>query len=308
VVSEQALEASLDLIAQVFSVTAKSPVAPEELPAKLEQTMGLGRNSWPLAAIRQMVDAFLNAADGRKKSPAYEVRWLNLCGFCLRPGFAFPGDDFRIEQARRVYSGGLTYGNQAQNEIDWWIFWGRLAGGLNRNQQTDIYQRLSASLLPRGARKPQRINASLHREMWRTASSLELLPIGTKTELGDALIKRVKAGDFKESELWCLSRLGARQLFYGPINLVVPPTTVTRWAEALMNVANSGDALSSMGRRTEDPTRDLPAATRENIRRKLQGMAHADRLLAVFEGEAEDDRTLGRIFGEDLPSGLVLAG
>jgi len=306
-VSEQALQASLELIAQVFSVTVKSPVAPEELPAKLEQTMGLGRNSWPLAAIRQMADTFLNAADGRKKSPGYEVRWLNLCGFCLRPGFGFPGDDFRIEQARRVYSGGLTYGNQAQNEIDWWIFWGRLAGGLNRNQQTDIYQRISASLLPRGTKKPQRINASLHREMWRTASSLELLPAGTKTELGEALIKRVKAGDYKESELWCLSRLAARQLFYGPINLAVPPATVTRWAEALLNIAIAGDALAAMGRRTEDPTRDLPAATRDNIKRKLQGMAHADRYLAVFEGEAEDDRTLGRIFGEDLPSGLVLA-
>jgi molecular chaperone DnaK (HSP70) len=306
VVSDQALQASLELVAQVFSTTAKSPVAPEELPAKLEQTMGLGRNSWPLAAIRQLADAFLTAADGRKKSPAYEVRWLNLCGFCLRPGFGFPGDDFRIEQARRIYSGGLAYGNQTQNEVDWWIFWGRLAGGLNRNQQTDIYQRLSAALLPRGAKKPQRINASLHREMWRTACSLELLPIGTKTELGEALIKRIKAGDFKESELWCLSRLGARQLFYGPMNLVVPPATATRWAESLMNLPIAGDALAALGRRTEDPTRDLPANTRENIRRKLQTTAHAGRLLAVFEGEEEDDRALGRIFGEDLPSGLVL--
>ena len=122
-----------------------------------------------------------------------------------------------------MYSGGLTYGNQVQCEIDWWIFWGRVAGGLNRNQQTDVYQRLSGFLLPRGSKKPQRINASLLREMWRAAASLELLPLGTKTELGEALVKRVKAGDFKESELWCLSRLGARKLFYGPINLVVPP-------------------------------------------------------------------------------------
>ena len=96
------------------------------------------------------------AADGRKKSPAYEIRWLNLCGFCLRPGFGYPGDDFRIEQARRVYAGGLTYGNQVQCEIDWWIFWGRVAGGLNRNQQADVYQRLSGFLLPRGNKKPQR--------------------------------------------------------------------------------------------------------------------------------------------------------
>src|SRR5262249_35998080 len=234
-----------------------------------------------------------------------ELRWLNLAGFCLRPGFGYPGDDFRIEQARRIYSSGLTYSNQAQNEIDWWIFWGRVAGGFNRNQQTDIYQRLSGFLLPRGNKKPQRINPPLMPEMWPTASSLELLPIGTKTELGEALIKRVKAGDYKESELWCLSRLGARKLFYGPINLVVPPATVTRWVEALLKIPTAGDALASMARRTEDPTRDLPQATRHPVRAKLQTLPNADRLLAVFEGEEEDDRALGRIFGEELPSGLV---
>ncbi len=306
VVSEQALAKSLELIGGVFSTTAKSPVAPEELPAKLEQTMGLGRNSWPLSAIRQLADAFLAASDGRKKGPAYEVRWLNLAGFCLRPGFGYPGDDFRIEQARKIYAGGITYANQVQNEIDWWIFWGRVAGGLNRNQQADVYQRLSGNLLPRGNKKPQRINAALLREMWRAASSLELLPLGTKTELGEGLVKRVKTGDFKESELWCLSRLGARKLFYGPINLVVPPATVARWVAATLNLPHAGDALASMARRTDDPTRDLPADTREAVRKKLQSATHADRLLKVLDGE-EDEVALGRIFGEELPSGLVLA-
>jgi hypothetical protein len=181
-----------------------------------------------------------------------------------------------------------------------------VAGGLNRNQQTDVYQRLSAFLLPRGIKKPQRVNPSLFREMWRSAASLELLPLGTKTELGEALVKRVKAGDFKESELWCLGRLGARKLFYGPINLVIPPATVSRWVEALLRIPAAGDALAGMARRTEDPTRDLPAATREAVRSKLQTLPHADRLLAVLDGEEEDDRALGRIFGEELPSGLVL--
>jgi molecular chaperone DnaK (HSP70) len=306
VVSEQALKSSLELIASVFSPSAKSPIAPEELPAKLEQTMGLGKNSWPLSGIRQMADAFLAVADGRKKSPAYESRWLNLCGFSLRPGFGYPGDDFRVEQVRRLFGSGVTYGNQVQCEIDWWIFWGRVAGGLNRNQQTDIYQRLSGFLLPRGGKKPQRINAALLREMWRTAASLELLPIGTKTELGDALVKRVKAGDFKDSELWCLSRLGARRLFYGPINLTVPPAAVTKWVEAVVNIPAAGEALAAMARRTEDPTRDLAPATREAVKRKLEKLPHAERLLAVLEGEEEDDSTLGRIFGEELPSGLVL--
>ena len=307
VIADQALKDALALIPAVFSPSAKSPIAPEELPAKLEQMLGLGKNSWPLSAIRQLADAFLTAADGRKKSPAYEARWLNLAGFCLRPGFGFPGDDFRIEQARRLYSAGIQYANQIQSEIDWWIFWGRLAGGMNRNQQNDIYQRLSSFLLPRGGKK-QRLNSSLLREMWRTAASLELLPIGTKVELGDALVRRIKAGDFRESELWCLSRLGARQLFYGPMNQVVPPAAAGRWAEALLGVTGAGDTLAAIARRTEDPTRDLAPATLTTVRRKLETLPHADRYLAILDGDEErDDRALGRIFGEELPSGLVLS-
>src|SRR5581483_2606670 len=151
--------------------------------------------------IRRMADAFLASADGRKKSPAFEVRWLNLCGFCLRPGFGYPGDDFRIEQTRRIYAGGLQYSNQVQCEIEWWIFWGRVAGGLNRNQQIDLYQRLSGALLPRGGKK-HRLNTSLLREMWRTAASLELLPVGTKTELGEALVRKIKSGEYRETDLW----------------------------------------------------------------------------------------------------------
>ena len=46
--------------------------------------------------------------------------------------------------------------------------------------------------------------------------------------------------DFRESELWCLSRLGARELFYGPINLVAPPTVATRWVEALLGLDQAG--------------------------------------------------------------------
>ena len=243
-----------------------------------------------------------NWPTGARRAAAHEMRWLNLCGFCLRPGFGFPGDDFRIEQARRIYAAGLTFANQVQNEIDWWIFWGRVAGGLNRNQQTDIFQRLSPMLLPRGSKKPQRVNPRLLREMWRAAASLELLPLHTKTQLGDALMTRVKTGDFVDTGLWCLARLGARKLFYGPINQVIPPATVARWVEALLRIPTAGDALAAMARRTEDPTRDLPAATREAVRSKLQTLPHSDRLLAVLDGEEEDEGALGRIFGEELPS------
>ena len=297
VVSEEALAAAESLIPEAF---ADSTLEPAALPARLEQTLGLGRNSWPVAAIRKLADHMLELADGRKRSAAHELRWLNLCGFCLRPGFGFPGDDYRVEQARRVYAGGLVFANQVQNEIEWWIFWGRIAGGLNRNQQTDIFQRLSPTLLPRAAKRPPRVNPSLLREMWRAAASLELLPIQTKTQLGDELIARIKKGDLVDTGLWCLARIGARKLFYGPINQVVPAATATRWIESVIKIAKSEDAVVAIARRTGDASRDLSPAALDQVRRAFPDVD--------LDAEPQDHlAAMGKVFGEELPAGLVFA-
>jgi hypothetical protein len=294
VISEDALRSAEILIPQAF---ATGEMTPEQLPGRLEQTLGLGRNSWPVSAIRILADRMLELADGRSKGAAHELRWLNLCGFCLRPGFGFPGDDFRIEQARRVYAAGLQFANQMQNEIEWWIFWGRVAGGLNKNQQTDLFQRLSPVLLPRGSKRP-RVNPSLLREMWRAAASLELLPIQTKTQLGDELMARGLSGEFAPTGLWSIARLGARKLFYGPINQVLPPAVAARWVEQLLKVPQAGDAIAGLARQTGDATRDLPASTLSVVRRTFPGLE--------LDREPQDHlAAMGRIFGEDLPSGLV---
>lgn len=303
VISETAMQQVRELMAATFG--PKSSITPEELPSKLEATLALGRNSWPLSTIRQMTDWLLEFSEGRGKSPAHEVRWLNLCGFCLRPGFGFPGDEFRIEQARRIYAGGMRFANNVESEVQWWIFWGRVAGGLNRNQQTDIFQRLSPTILPRGKGKPPRVNQSLLREMWRTASSLELLPVGTKTDLGDSILKRLKTSRASATDLWCISRIGARRLFYGPINQIVPPSTASRWVEGLLGVKGAEEAIASIAQHTGDATRDVPPATLNLVRRALQDKPA---LLAVVEGEADRDLgSMGRVFGEELPAGLVFA-
>jgi hypothetical protein len=307
VIAEEALDRAKSLVHGVFGPEREGAVAPEELPGQLERALGLGKNSWPLSAIRQLADVFLEVADGRKFAPAFELRWLNLCGFALRPGFGYPGDDFRLEQARRIYSSGLVFANQVQNEIEWWLFWGRVAGGLSRNQQVDAYQRLSATLLPHGAKK-QRVNPSLLREMWRAAASLELLPMQTKIELGDRLAGQVKSGQSTNTDLWCLARIAARELFYGPANQVTPPAAAARWVEALLPIARAADALAAIARRTGDPTRDLSPVVVEQVRRAISSQPDAARLLAVIEGEEElDSGTLDRMFGEELPSGLVFA-
>jgi hypothetical protein len=153
--------------------------------------------------------------------------------------------------------------------------------------------------LPKPGKKPQRINNSLFREVWRTASSMELLPAANRMQLGDALIKMPK----EDYVLWCISRLGARQLFYGPINQVLSPAVATRWIEGLLQTPKADDALISLARRTGDPVRDVSAVTFNSVRSRFSD----EGLIAQLEGGAErDERTLGRIFGEDLPSGLVL--
>ncbi len=300
VVSVEAVDTACELVRATF---LKGALPPEELPAALEAALGLGRNSWPVEVARRLADVFLELTESRGRSAACEVRWLNLGGFCLRPGFGFIGDDFRIEQARRIYGGGLKFGNQTQNEIDWWIFWGRLAGGLNRNQQSDIVQRVLPILLPKVGTKPQRVNSSLQREMWRTASSMELIPGANRIQLGDALIKEGKKTGFTDNILWCIARLGARQLFYGPANQSLTPAIATRWIEALIAVPKAEDTLVSLARRTGDPVRDVAAATFAAVQQRVTDPG----LAAQLNGDTErDERALGRIFGEDLPSGLVL--
>jgi len=132
--------------------------------------------------------------------------------------------------------------------------------------------------------------------MWRCASSLELLPNGVRNDLGETLVNKVKKKDYSASDLWCISRLGARKLFYGPNNQVLPANTVTRWLDVLLKAEKATDALLSLSRITGDAARDLSPATIELVKRALGEEAHR------LESEEQD---MGRVFGEDLPSGFV---
>ncbi len=136
--------------------------------------------------------------------------------------------------------------------------------------------------------------------MWRAAASLELLPIQTKTQLGDELIARIKKGDLVETGLWCLARLGARKLFYGPINQVIPSATATRWIEAVIKIQKAEDAVAAIARRTGDSSRDLAPAALDQVRRAFPDVD--------LDAEPQDHlAAMGKVFGEELPPGLVFA-
>jgi hypothetical protein len=68
----------------------------------------------------------------------------------------------------------------------------------------------------------------------------------------------------------------------------------------LLKIPKTEDAVVAIARRTGDSTRDLNPATIESIRKRIP-----EALLPTLEGEVEED--LGKVFGEELPSGLVTA-
>ena len=134
--------------------------------------------------------------------------------------------------------------------------------------------------------------------MWRAAASLELLPLQTKTQLGEDLLPRIVKGDFVDTGLWCVARLGARKLFYGPNNQVLAPAIAARWVEQLLKVPKAEDAVASLARQTGDATRDLPPQTLALVRRTFPD-------LNLEQDPQDSHAAMARIFGEELPSGLV---
>jgi hypothetical protein len=102
-----------------------------------------------------------------------------------------------------------------------------------------------------------------------------------------------------------MARIGSRQLFYGPMNQVIPAATASRWVDALLKVKGSDEALASIAQMTGDASRDLPVATVNLVRAALRDKPE---LLALVEGEkGRDLGVMGRMFGEELPAGLVFA-
>src|SRR5262249_16829049 len=59
---------------------------PATLVKRLSAATQTDRNQWPVSLLRRSWEALMELEAGRRKSPPHEARWLNLLGYCLRPG------------------------------------------------------------------------------------------------------------------------------------------------------------------------------------------------------------------------------
>jgi hypothetical protein len=102
----------------------------KQLRTQLEHLLG-SRESWPTAVLRRLFDALMERAKGRRRSAEHERAWLNLSGYCLRPGFGHALDEWRIEQLWAMFDAGVQHHKDSQVCAEWWTMWRRVAGGLS---------------------------------------------------------------------------------------------------------------------------------------------------------------------------------
>ena len=95
----------------------------EDLEKKLRS-----RDQWDVPLLRALFDELLKGVGKRRRSVMHERVWFNLAGFCLRPGFGYPLDDWRIEQIWPLFAQGLQFPQENQSWAEWWTFWRRAAG------------------------------------------------------------------------------------------------------------------------------------------------------------------------------------
>jgi hypothetical protein len=148
--------------------------------------------------------------------------------------------------------------------------------------------------------------------MWMATASMERLQVKDKISLGRQLISQFPARKPEPQLLWALSRIGARDLLYGSIDRVIPPSEVTGWVATILGLVWKNpkpvvEMLSQLCRKTGDPLRDVtPEATAKVVRWIRSAGDFADPLTRVTRYSPRQQKEKNTIFGESLPAGLIL--
>ncbi|WP_295994292.1 Hsp70 family protein [Rugamonas sp.] len=323
---------ALEKIDRIFGGRAQQVELKEvrQLRARLEHLLG-GREQWPTPLLRQLFDALMARAKGRRRSAEHERAWLNLSGYCLRPGFGHPLDAWRIEQLWAMFEGGVQHPKDSQVCAEWWTLWRRVCGGLDAPAQLrlldDFAFNVQADEQERGRRPPTLVSGS-EDDMLRLGASLERIPGNYKAEIGAWMLRQMESaaaagtpaakGDPSKSDaalakfLWGLGRVGARQPFHGSAHDVVDAAVVEQWLHAVLaldwkKTEPAGFAAAHLARMTGDRSRDIGPALRADIERRLMAIGSPPAWVTMVREVVQlDQASEKRMLGEALPPGLKL--
>ncbi|MFX1677428.1 hsp70 family protein [Paraburkholderia sp. A2WS-5] len=310
------LDEAIALIDRVFGPKSAKVDHKEvkRLRAQLEHCLG-PRQNWDGPLLRELFGALWERAARRRRSPDHERLWLNLAGFCVRPGFGYPLDEWRVEQLWTLFDDGIQHVNEGQVWSEWWTLWRRTAGGLDEAAQEQVLEAMRWLEEAASSKKhklpfdPAKLG---HADMVRLYASLERIGAERKIEIGEQLLARLQKPAENHQSWWAVGRIGARLPFYGSAHGVVAPEVATRWLDAILaldwkKVEPAMFAAAQIARMTGDRSRDLEPAVREAVLKRLEGAnAPATWIQMVREVVTLDSADTGRVFGEALPAGLKL--
>jgi len=308
-----------EAVAEIRAVYGKAssdanPRDVKRLRIELERILG-PRETWDTPLLRELFAALLAGLKNRRRSADHERVYLNLIGYCLRPGFGFPLDAWRVAQLAPIVEQEIQFVAEPHNWSELWTAMRRIAGGLPPELQEKLADKLEPALEPKGTRPkakasgPKRLGVD---EMTALVGALEHLAPERKTRLGNLLVERIRREGESPRAFWSLSRLGARVPVYGSAHRVVPRDVAAAWLELCLapERASSEQALFaavSLARVSGDRARDLEPGLRERVATRLASRPDGAHLVALVREatrlDAADER---RVFGDSLPPGLRL--
>jgi hypothetical protein len=311
---------------QTIRDTFTSPTGKAHLPrimADIAAVLDRPREKWPLSLLRTLADTLLEHESARKKSAETESRWMNLLGFCLRPGIGEGLDPHRVKTLWKQYKKGPVHATSAQVRLEWWILWRRVAAGLTAGQQRQVYQDIGSFLVPK---KKSRLSRQELTEMWMAMANMERLLVKDKIVLGRQLIQGFQIRKPQPQLQWALSRIGSRDPLYGSIDRVIPPGEVGQWINELLSMSWKNpkptvemlsmswknpkptvEMLSQLCRKTGDPLRDIDEDTRNSVVGWIETAGDFPEALArIATRSIRQQQEKNTVFGESLPAGLIL--
>lgn len=302
----------LEQIERIFGAQSQS-VSPKEvrqLRTTLEKILG-PREDWSLAVLRSLFDTLLERAKRRRRSPEHERVWLNLAGWCLRPGLGAQLDAWRMQQIWPLYAQGLAHPGEGANWTEWWVFWRRLAAGLDEAQQMQVLQDV-ADCMQKTVQRNARARWGNYDDMLRLFAAMEAVPWQHRQEMGQWMLTRLQRPEEPVHTWWAIGRLATRTPLAANAHLVMPAAPAQEFLQAaLAQDWRKNDtamfAAVQIARMTGDRALDLPASVREQVLSKLRASgappSWIEQVGQVQEQNAQDRQ---RSLGDSLPPGLVL--
>ena len=309
-VEDARLAAARTRISSLFSrpINRRDKLSATNLLKNLEQALGTPKANWNWILIRELWATLHEHIGCRKESVEHEETWLILAGFLLRPGFGADGDEARVDQLWQIQTDGLAHPGK-RIQLQQYILWRRVAGGLSRERQETILGPELPKLTTQKGPSP---------ELIRLAGSLERISPDIKIDLISHFLETV--GSLAEKRQYCapylvsLGLLLNRTPLYAGMENVTPPDSVERAYESLSDLDWAEPELTEIqtlflraARVIDDPDLDLPKSLRERIASKLEKSGIASLKLERIRRFVPVERAdRAGLFGESLPPGLVL--